>query len=254
MKTSITTKILWGVYISLLAVLLPHTAWAFNKFEPVSTLTFFGISTSVITSWLAALTFEAAIGTLTHKLSERINATPKGKRGWARFVWQYVNGFSFMLISATLISMAANLAHAVEFGSSLVIFTAWGIDPVVYSVAFGGALPLVSLGFANVLSNVTDTEDLPNPEFTALMEREKTVRSQLRESEQHRRAAEDRANIAEQRFDAMGDMVRRIFGEDKRERILAARRQWVGLPNSAIAVIAESSPAYVSEVLSKSEA
>jgi hypothetical protein len=202
---------------------------------------------------LAAFTFEAAIAVLTHKLSEHITRTPKSKRGRDRFVYQWVNGFSFMLIAATSISMLANLAHAVEFGSSLVIFVEWGIPPILYSVAFGGALPLISLGFANVLSNVTESEDAPNPELITLMEKEKSVRLQLRESEQQRRIADDRARIAEERFGAMGDLVNHLFGEDKRQRIITARRQWAGLPNSAIAVIADSSPAYVSEVLSKAE-
>jgi len=29
-----TDRILWAIYIALLAVLFPHTAWAFSQFEP----------------------------------------------------------------------------------------------------------------------------------------------------------------------------------------------------------------------------
>lgn len=270
-NTSFTTYVLWVIYICLLAVLLPHTAWAFNKFEPVG-VDFMGLPTSKIVSWLAAITFEAAIATLTHKLSELINATPKSKKGWQRFLYQYGNGFFFMLMAATIISMLANFAHAVEYGASLAIFTKWGIPSEVYSVAFGGALPLISLGFANVLSNVTDSEDAPNPDLEEAKKTILNIRQQLRDtearvkaseqsakiaeqaSESKIQAAEQRAVIAEERFGAMGDLVRHLFGEDKRQRILTARRQWAALPNSAIAVIAEASPAYVSEILSKVDA
>ena len=29
-----STNLLWVIYFALLAVLLPHTAWAFSRFEP----------------------------------------------------------------------------------------------------------------------------------------------------------------------------------------------------------------------------
>jgi hypothetical protein len=41
----------------------------------------------------------------------------------------------------------------------------------------------------------------------------------------------------------------KIVSADKRERILAAHRLWPRLPGAALAIIADASPSYVSEVL-----
>jgi hypothetical protein len=57
--------LLWAIYLSLLAVLLPHTAWAFARFEPPGNGSF-GIAWGAITAWAAAFAFEAAIAALTH--------------------------------------------------------------------------------------------------------------------------------------------------------------------------------------------
>ncbi len=117
-------------------------------------------------------------------------------------------------------------------------------------------LPIISLGFANVLSEVVEDEEAPNPELIQLNETIKSLREQLRESERRVKAteekvkaAEEKTKTAEERFGTVTDMAKALFGENKQERILFARKQWKDLPNSAIAVIAESSPAYVSEVL-----
>jgi len=249
-----TTKILWAVYVTFLGVLLPHTAWAFRQFEPVISPSILGLITwADLLSYMVAFAFEASIAVLTHKLSKLIDETPRRVKWWERIRFRYVNGIAFGLFVATIVSGMANLAHAVQFGAYMKIFTEWGISQGVYSFAFGGILSLVSLTFANVLSNVTESEEAPNPELTAVNEQVRNLRAQLKESEQGRRAAEQRATIAEERFGAMGDLVKHLFGEDKRQRILTARRQWAALPNSAIAVISESSPAYVSEILSKAD-
>ncbi len=303
MKKSATTIILWIVYILLLLVLLPHTAWAFKNWEPL------GVQLSEITSYAAAFAFEAAIATLTHKLAKHIEDTKvvktqkKNQDGtvnmavdkWATFLKRYVNAFSFGLVIVTAVSALANLAHAVEFGRTLKIFTEWGISQKIYSLAFGGILPLVSLVFARVLSNVSDDEDAPNPELDEARKTLAAVRKQLHETEQRAnsaerklieteqransaegiatsseeransaeeqlqntvlllRSTEDRANLAEQRLGALGDVVRYLFGEDRRQRIIFARNQWKELPNSAIAIIAGASPSYVSEVLNSVE-
>lgn len=253
---STTTYILWAVYISLLAVLLPHTAWAFKNFEPSGAETWevaFGITASDFVAYVAAFAFEAAIAVLTHKLAKHIEDTPKYKKGLRRFFYQYFNALSFALVIATAVSTLANIAHAVQFGQSMKIFDEWGIPFGVYTVAFGGILPLVSLTFARVLSNVVEDEEAPNPDLLKANETISELRKQLRESEHGRKSAEERAKTAEDRFGAMGDLVKRLFGDDKRQRILIARQQWKQLPNSAIAVIAEASPSYVSEVLSSVE-
>lgn len=263
MKHSTTTYILWIVYICLLLVLLPHTAWAFESMEPD------GVG-GKFTAWTAAIAFEASIAILTHKLAKHMESVKK-RTGWARFSYLYLNPFGFGLLSATAISALANLAHAVEFGRALAIFDQWGIPQGVYSVAFGGILPVVSLVFARVLSNVTDSEDAPNPDLEKAKEYIRELNTKVRESEARAKAAEERAKalraesealildaeerakVAEARFGAMGDLFRRIFSEDKRQRILAVREWKPRLPGSAIAVIAETSPSYVSEVLKEME-
>lgn len=239
-----TTIVLWIVYIAILAVLLPHTAWAFSSVEP---------NGSWFVPGAAAFGFEAAIAVLTYKLAEHIEHKPKRMTGTRLFFHRYFNAFSFGLVIATIISALANLAHAVEFGKALKIFTEWHIPSGVYSLAFGGVLPLVSLTFARVLSNVTDDEEVANPELEAVRAKLTEVNKQLRESERQRIAAEDRARLAEERFGAAGDIMRRIFGDDKRERIIAVREWKPKLPGSAVALITETSPSYVSEIFSELE-
>ena len=53
-----SSKMLWIIHLALLAVLLPHTAWAFARFEPPMA-GWLGVSWGVVTSW--AGTFAAAI-------------------------------------------------------------------------------------------------------------------------------------------------------------------------------------------------
>jgi hypothetical protein len=238
----IVNGLLWLVYIALLAVLLPHTAWAFGRFEAPGV---FG----EITAWAAAFAFEAAIAALTHKLAMHIETTPKKRSGLAKFSYRYLNAFSFGLAIAVGVSVAANLAHAVEFGSELVIFARYGVPFGVYAVAFGAILPLVSLLFARVLSNVADSEQESDPAIEQAKETERRLRQELRSAEAARTEAERRAAEAETRFGAAGDLFARLFGDEKRQRILAARQTWPELPAAAIAIMAAASPSYVSEVL-----
>lgn len=264
MNKNITTQILWAVFFALLAVLLPHTAWAFRQFEPEQSMILIGsFDAADALSYVVAFAFEAAIAVLVHKLAKRIEEVKPVTRSiknsdgtftkvsdnWATFKRRYVHPISFGLLIATLVSGMANLAHAVQFGRAMVIFAQWHIPQSVYSVAFGGILPLVSLTFASVLSNVTDSEDAPNPELDAVKKVNTDLRLHIRELEKKLGDAEDARRTAEERFGALGDLFRRIFSEDKRERIIAVREWRPQLSGSAIAVIAESSPAYVSEVL-----
>lgn len=281
MKKITTTQILWAVFFALLLVLLPHTAWMFRQFEPLESEVFAGSWTwADVVSYVAAFAFEAAIAVLIHKLAKRIEETPKRMTRGQKFVYQYLNAISFGLLVATLVSGMANLAHAVQFGQVIKIFTEWGIEPKVYSFAFGGILPLVSLTFARVLSNVVENEELPNPELTEAKQTIAALRKQvhdLRDTEERANKisakwdevnkrledttleyaelkdkfviTEERARIAEERFGAAGDLMRRIFSENKQERIIAVKQWRPQLTGQAIAIIAETSPSYVSEVL-----
>jgi hypothetical protein len=257
-KNNFTTYILWLVYAGLLLVLLPHTAWGFRNWEPSQQIgkawSIYGnFTSSDLLSYIAAFAFESATAALTHKLSERIELTPKGKKGWHLFVFRYVNPISLGLFATTAISMMANLAHAVQFSQSMKIFDDWGISPKVYSLAFGGVLPLISLLFAWVLSDVTESEDAPNPELIQAIEHIKSLRSQVKDAEARVKGYEERARLAEDRFGAVADMAKMLFAEDKRQRIIFVHKQWPQLPGSAIALITESSPSYVSETLKEIE-
>lgn len=246
-----TTKILWLVYFLVLGMLLPHTAWAFRNFEPQANTSWkLGTFTSAdLVAWFGAFAFESAIAVLTHKLSKHLETTPTRIKGGKRFAYQYLNPIGLGLMMATMLSALANLAHAVEFGRSLRIFVEWGIPQEVYAVAFGGVLPFVSLIFARVLSNVVETEEGPSPELIAANQAKDEFRRKWRDAEEKLRIAEAGRKTAEERFGAMGDLVKYLFSEDKRQRILFARQQWPALPNSAIAIVADASQSHVSEVL-----
>jgi len=143
----------------------------------------------------------------------------------------------------------ANLAHAVEFGRQLTIFTAWHIPFAVYALAFGAVLPLVSLIFARVLSNVIDAENDEDPALTEAKTSIAELRRQLRESEAGRKAAEDERKAIENRFASTAGTLIKLVSDDKRERILVAHQLWPQLPGASIAIIAGASASYVSEIL-----
>jgi len=234
-----TNRLLWCIYLALLIVLFPHTAWAFGMYEPDG---WQGLG------WVGAAAFEGAIAALTWKLKQAIEETRR-VRGWRRFCARYLNVYSAGLLAAVGVSSAANWAHAVEFGRTFAVFGDYSIDPNIYAVAFGGILPLCSLLFARILADAPLAEGETNPEAEAAKSELKEVRRQLRQAEQERTDAEARANDAEQRFAAAGDLFARLFAEEKRQRILAARQTWPRLPASSIAIMTETAPSYVSEVL-----
>jgi hypothetical protein len=123
LKFITVNRILWAVYLSLLGVLLPHTAWAFQNFEPETEA-----GGNSVVAWTAAFAFEASIAVLMHKLSGHIDRTPRRLLAWAKFQYRYLNAYSLGLLAAIAVSSLANLAHAVEFGRSMAIFTLWKIS------------------------------------------------------------------------------------------------------------------------------
>jgi hypothetical protein len=235
----------------LLAVLLPHTAWAFGHFEsPVAG--WLGFQWGILSAWAAAFAFEAAIAALTHRLAKRIETTPRYATGnvfWRRLSYQYFNSFAAGLFVALVVSALANFGHSVEFGQDFAIFTRYDVSPLLYSLAFGGILPLVSLLFARILADTTEIESVPNLELSQAKQTTKRLKEELQAAEEVASVAETRAIDAERRFSAAGDLVVRLFAQEKRQRILAAAERWPQLPASSIAVISEASPSYVSEVL-----
>ena len=241
-----STHIIWLIYLALLGVLLPHTAWAFARFEPLG-------KGGVILAWLLAFAFEAALAIFTHKLAKHIEHQPHIRDPRRRFIARYVNAYAGGLFIAWLVSSLANLAHAVEFGRPLKILDAWGIPFAVYAIAFGAILPLTSLLFARVLSNTVETEQGIDPEIAKLKELLREANTRLRETEQQRTATEHQLTATEQRYLAVEHLIVRLFGDDKPARILAAKEQWPALPARSVAIIADCAPSYVSEVLNGQE-
>lgn len=231
-------NLFWVIYILLLIVLLPHTAWMFSQAEPT---TYWGLGIA----WAAAIVFEAVIFGMTHKLANHISHTIKYTNTWKRLKTRYFNAYGAGLLLAWFVSTYANLAHAVEFGQPIKIFAEWGLPVWSYSVAFGAILPTASLLFAWVLSSVIEqdaTEHIPNADLEKAKETIRELHMKLRNTEQ-------RANQAEARFEAIGDFFSLLMTQPKKERILTIAQQRPQLNQSAIAIITETSPAYVSEVL-----
>jgi hypothetical protein len=247
--------LLWAICLALLVVLLPHTAWAFGRFESPAA-GWLKVQWGMVTAWAAAFAFESAIAALTHKLAKHIESTPRYTAGrvWLRRIsYQYFNAFSAGLLVAVGVSVLANFGHAVEFGREFAIYGSYRIPPLLYSLAFGGILPLVSLMFARILANTAEAEAGVNPELTKAKQTIQELRSEPNAAEDHLANAEARANAAEQRFAAAGDLVVQLFAAEKRQRILAAAERWPELPAASVAIIAGASPGYVSEVLRSSD-
>ena len=242
MKKISSYHVLWAIYIALLAVLLPHTAWLFMQFEA-------GGGMGVAAAWGGAFAFEAAIAVLTHRLSKRIEQTPKRLHGWLRWWWQYGNVYAVGLSAAVVVSALANLAHAVEFGGVLEIFADWGIPAKVYQLAFGGVLPMVSLVFAKVLSREVEEDEAPNEEVERANREVKEVRRELREAHQRLEESERLRREGEQQLEGVLRLAKGLFADEKRVRVLTAREAWPELPQSVIAAVAGASTSYVSEVL-----
>ena len=232
--------LLWVVYALFLMVLMPHTAWTFSQFQQLK-------ETGNPLAWMLAFSVECVIAIFTHKLSEFISITRK-RKGWAA-VGRYVNGYSVGLVMVIIISSFANLAYAVQFAGSLTVFTEWGVPKGIYEFMFGAMLPFVSLVFALVLSNMADDETVADPELVKANEQNTELRRLLRESERAKAASEQARLLAESRFGTVTDLAKIFLMENKKDKIVAIHQTWPGLPNSSIAIIAEASPAHVSEVV-----
>jgi hypothetical protein len=233
-------RALWVIYIALLAVLLPHTSWAFRQFEPKGW---------AWVGWVAAFAFEAAIAAFTWRLKQLIETTPNYRAGivWLRrFKYRYFSPYGLGLFAALIISAVANWAHAVEFGQEFAVFARYSVPTWAFSVGFGAILPLISLLFARVLAEAQDTEEETNQDLVEAKQTIKELRKQLKNTE-------DARTLAEERFGAMGDLVHYLFAEEKRLRILAIKQLWPQLPGKTIANMTEASQSYVSEVLTSGE-
>jgi len=221
--------VLWSIYLALLGVLLPHTAWAFAQFEPARWAWL---------GWIAAIAFEGAIAAFTWKLKQNIERTPRHKDHWLRFKRRYLNIYSLGLLVAIGVSSLANWAHSVEFGQTFAVFGAYSIHPLAYTIAFGAILPACSLLFARILADIQDHEAEVNADVLEAKQIIRELKSELTATKQQLTRAEDAARF-----------MLELQAEDKARRILAAAQEWPQLSQAVLAQIVDVSPGYVSQVL-----
>lgn len=189
-KTNWTGLVLWLVYLSLLAVLLPHTAWAFQQFEPEGGL---------LIAWFAAVTFEASIAVLTHRLARHIETTPRYSAGrvWLRRLWyQYANTYAVGLLTAVGVSMTANILHAETFAAE-------GFGTTWLVASFGGVLPFASLLFAKVLSNTVEASQEVDTELQDLRKQLKAAAAKISGIEKERDSLASENKAAQEELQAM---------------------------------------------------
>ena len=268
MKIISNTKLFWGVYIAFLLVLLPQEAWTIGQGQDQSGVqwSILGVTASPL-AWFLATAFSASIAIVTHRLNEHwLKMSPRYKADdmrKKRFSYRWLNVYSVALIVTMIISAIANFMHVVEFTNpSLKIFGLFPWAVYLYQFIFGFALPGVSFVFARVLSTMQDTEQHEDPAFAKakedLREANSTIRSleqSIRSAEQQAndaiRSAEQRANEAERRYEAIGDLVRWLFGKDEnlRDRIRGIRKAFPSLSQNGIAQILGCSVSTVNDAL-----
>jgi len=194
---------LWAIYIALLIVLLPHTKWAFSFWEPDNRL-------GNITAIAGAFTFEAAIWAFTTLLSKHNREMNQEWGRFYKFRYQFFNAYSIPLYISLVVSALANFSHAEEFRQTMVVFNRYNLPPVLFSIAFGGILPVVSLLFALALSTVSEGSSEVDKELRAKADAIMDLQKDLaRVRERNQRLRED------------GEFLASLSAESKRERIEA---------------------------------
>lgn len=186
------------------------------------------------------------------------------------FSHRWLNVYALALMVSMILSSAANLMHVVEFtNSGLKIFRVYPWAVAVYQLLFGMALPGVSFVFARVLSTMQEAEQEDDPAFAKakadLKEANSTVRSlnetirlteqSVRDTEQRYsvllRDAEKRLDESEQRYRAVGDVIRWLFGKDEilRDRIRGIRTAFPKLSQNGIAQLLGCAVSTVNDAL-----
>lgn len=251
-------NLLWAVYIGVLVVIAPHTQWMFSQFEPSE---MHGLA------WVAAIVFEAAIFAVTHLLVRHIEKRRASTfnfekaRMWPVFQWwpmfryRYINAYTVLLFIAVFISGWANLAHAVQFGQPLTIVSTWNIPSSFFSVAFGGVLPLVNLLFAAVIAQVDDSESTTDPALEQAKAEKREAEKRAKEAEKARAEFERLLGESEQRYRAIGDVVRYLFEQRDplHDRILYVRKTFPQLSQNGISQILGCSVSTVNDAVKSME-
>ena len=248
----------WMIYISLLGVMLKHTAWVVNSFQDSSNNE--GI---LPISYTFALVFEGALLGFTYKLKEQIESASKLRKKknsiellrifsfskqdeqtesdfslWLRkFSKSYVNIYSFGLLICSFVSGLTNFTFAVEFGNtSLKAVTVYGVNIMVYYIALGWILPIISFLFSRVLADTSQSEEIHEDErITELKDKIKQLE-------------EDKKALINTQYGLENLMCFVQKGEPK-DIILNIYNKHPNLSKSSIAYFAKVSPAYVGEIL-----
>jgi hypothetical protein len=262
------THLFWAVYIAFLLVLLPQEAWTIGQGQDQAGVqwTILGVTASPL-AWFLAGAFAASIAIVTHRLNvhwmempRRYKAEDMGKK---RFAYRWLNVYAVALIISMAISSIANFMHVVQFTNMhLTIFGSYPWAAAVYQVIFGLALPGVSFVFARVLSTMQETEQEEDPAFAKAKAELKEANSTIRSLEQSIRQAEQQHSLAirdteqrlyesEQRYRAVGDVIRWLFGKDEslRDRIRGIRTTFPNLSQNGIAQLIGCSVSTVNDAL-----
>lgn len=262
------TTLFWTVYIAFLFVLWPQAAWTLGQFQDTQGVqwSILGVTASPL-AWALSGVFEATIAIVTYRLNEHWKEMPKRYKvddmGRKRFTYRWINIYAAVLIAAMFVSAVANYTHVVQFTNpALKVFEGapWAIR--LYQVLFGMALPGVSFVFARVLSTMQLTEQEDDPAFVKakadLKEANTTIRSlqaTIRQTEQQYsvrlQETERLLEESEQRYRAVGDVVRFLFGTDiaLRVRVRGIRTQFPKLSQNGIAQLLGCSVSTVNDAL-----
>lgn len=262
------TQLFWLVYIAFLFVLWPQAAWTIDQFQDAlaGQINFMGVTASPL-AWALAGVIEATIGIVTHRLNEhwrqmspRYKAVDMAKK---RFAYRWLNVYAVALFVAMTVSAVANYTHVVEFtNSKLKVFAGHPNMVQVYQILFGLALPGVSFVFARVLSTMQESEQETDPALDKAKADLKEANSTIRQLEQGIRKTEQeyslklaeterRLDESEQRYRAVGDVVRYLFGTDLalRDRVRGIRTSFPSLSQNGIAQLLGCSVSTVNDAL-----
>ena len=231
-----TSILLWGIYLALLGVLLPHTAWAFYQVEPENQ---FGW----IIAWAAAVFFEATIAALTFKQSQIISSRKKLSK---KLLNPYVAG----LLLSLGVSAYANLSHAFQFGRAIKIFGGQSWPFILYTISFGAILPVASFIFAWILSEEDLAEHITSPELQRAKETIKELKKEVGAAYQ----AKDEVNMLleeeREKENVLGNLSGLFYG-NKKEKIQIAVELWPEQTYEFYSKVTGASIGYISEVLTK---
>lgn len=259
-----STTLFWAVYVGFLFVLWPQAAWTIDQFQDVlsSKWMLMGVTASPL-AWALSGAIEATIGIVTHKLNQHWLDMPKLYKAvnmrLKRFVYRWLNVYAVALVVAMVVSAIANYTHVVEFtNSSLRVFDGNPNAIKIYQIVFGLALPGVSFVFARVLSSMQESEQEDDPAFAKakadLKEAIATIREKdaaIRQANEAVRLTERKLEESEQRYRAVGDVIRYLFGKDLalRDRIRGVRTSFPNLSQNGIAQVLGCSVSTVNEAL-----